>query len=75
MKTILKNKDILLLHAYGQSTFNAEEIRKYGSVEALIGSDILQGVPNREKSLNDLWAVIVMLQKCRLRTRNTPKDM
>lgn len=47
--------DIILLHAYGQSTFRREDIRAYGSLEALITSDTLAGIPNREKSLSQLW--------------------
>lgn len=46
---------ICLLHAYGQSTFTVEEIRAYGSLENLIASDTLAGVPNRENSLSQLW--------------------
>lgn len=52
---------ILLLHTYGQTTFDSEDIRDYGSLEALMESDILQGVPNREKSLSQLWEAANMV--------------
>lgn len=51
----------MLVHAYGQSAFDSEEIRAYGSLEELTASDILQGVPNREKSLSQLWEGSQML--------------
>lgn len=47
--------NIVLIHAYGQTTFNDEEIRAYGSLESLMASDILAGIPNREKSVRQLW--------------------
>lgn len=46
---------ILLLHYGGQTSFDSETILGYGSLENLISSDILNGIPNREKSLGDLW--------------------
>ena len=48
-------RNILLLHALGQDTFDSAEVRAYGSVENLIASDVLAGVPHREKSLTQLW--------------------
>lgn len=47
--------DIILLHAYGQSAFSSEEIIAYGSLDNLMASDLLAGIPNREKSLMQLW--------------------
>lgn len=46
---------IFIFHAFGQSTFESDEILAYGSLENLMASEILQGVPNREKSLTQLW--------------------
>lgn len=46
---------IFIFHAFGQSTFESDEILAYGSLENLTASEILQGVPNREKSLTQLW--------------------
>ena len=46
---------ITLLHAYGQTTFERESVKAYGSLENLIESDTLAGIPNREKSLSQLW--------------------
>ena len=37
------------------SYFDAEAVKAYGSLEALIASDTLAGIPNREKSLTKLW--------------------
>lgn len=46
---------ITLLHAYGQTTFERESVKAYGSLENLIASGTLAGIPNREKSLTQLW--------------------
>ena len=46
---------ITLLHAYGQTTFERESVKAYGSLENLIASETLAGIPNREKSLTQLW--------------------
>ena len=54
-------RNILLLHALGQGTFDSAEVRAYGSVENLIASDVLAGVPNREKSLTQLWEAANLL--------------
>lgn len=51
----IRETTICLLHAYGQSTFTKEEIKDYGSLENLMASEILQEIPNREKSLTQLW--------------------
>lgn len=48
-------KSIVLFHAFGQSTFYPEAVLQYGSLENLIASETLAGVPNREKSLTQLW--------------------
>lgn len=53
--------NITQFHAYGKTTFRSEDIRAYGSLEALIESDILQGVPDREKSLSQLWEAANMV--------------
>lgn len=47
--------DIILLHSGGQTAYNSAAIRAYGSVEALIESDLLPDVQGREKSLWHLW--------------------
>lgn len=46
---------ILLIHAFGRSAFDAEAVKAYGSLENLIASDTLAGIPDREKSLTQLW--------------------
>lgn len=52
----MSNKNnILLIHTYGQSTFKREDVLAFGSLENLIASDTLAGIPNREKSLSELW--------------------
>ncbi len=51
-----ERKNITLLHAYGQSYFNSEEILGYGSLENIMASEVLVGIPNREKSITELWA-------------------
>lgn len=49
-------KVIVLFHALGQSSFKYEEIaQKFNSLEELMESDILTEIPNREKSLTQLW--------------------
>lgn len=55
------NTDIILLHAYGQSAFNSRDILAYGSLENLMASDTLSDVPNREKSLTQLWEAASMI--------------
>ena len=47
--------NILLIHTYGQSTFKREDVLAFGSLKKLIASDTLAGIPNREKSLSELW--------------------
>lgn len=47
--------NILLLHAGGQTAFASEAVLAYGSLENLIASDLLSGIPAREKSLGYLW--------------------
>ena len=47
--------NILLLHAGGQTAYDSEAVKAYGSLENLIASDELAGIPNREKSLGQLW--------------------
>lgn len=46
---------ILLLHAFGQTAFDSEAVLAYGSLDNLIASDTLAGIPNRETSLGHLW--------------------
>ena len=45
----------MLLHTYGSTVFDGEAVKAYGSLENLIASDMLAGIPNREKSLTQLW--------------------
>lgn len=44
------------LHSGGQTTFESEDIKAYGSLDNLIASDILPGIHDREASLASLWA-------------------
>lgn len=46
---------IVLLHAGGQTAFDAEAVLAYGSLDNIIASDVLGGIPNRETSLGHLW--------------------
>lgn len=57
----MKTKNIILLHVYGQSAFNSGDIIAYGSLENLMASDTLSDVPNREKSLTQLWEAASMI--------------
>lgn len=52
---------IVLFHAMGQTSFELEDVQAYRSLENLIESDVLAGVPNREKSLTQLWEAAQML--------------
>ena len=45
----------MLMHSGGASTFAREEVLAYGSLDNLIASDLLAGIPNREVSLGQLW--------------------
>lgn len=51
----MKKRQILLLHAWGQSVFDADAINVYGTLDKLLASDTLQGFPDREASLTNLW--------------------
>lgn len=52
---------ITLIHAFGQLTFDVDSVRAFGTLENLMESEILQGVPNREKSLTQLWEAVQSL--------------
>lgn len=56
----MTNMNILHLHSGGQTAFDSEDIRAYGSLENLIASDVLAGIANREASLASLWEAAKM---------------
>lgn len=49
----------MILHYHaggGPSQFDAADIVAYGSLDNLIASGVLAGIPGREASLAELWA-------------------